>query len=79
MLTEIKIETKNFPWNQKPSFKAGQKVKIVDPEKVTNSIYTVRKIKKSYDGTLLYLLESESNPVKLLYYESDKSHLEKVD
>jgi len=36
-------------------------------------------MKKSDDGTLLYLLKSDDSSISLLYYQSEDSHLEKVD
>jgi len=77
-VTETKIEEKQFQWKTKPNFKAGDAVRIVDSEKSTKSIYAVMKVKKLYDGTIFYLLETESSPVKILFYETDKSHLEKA-
>ena len=58
-------------------FKIGNIVKIVEAGKSSNTSYTIIKLKKSTDGTPLYLLKS-SSPIMLLYYESKSSHLEKI-
>jgi transcription antitermination factor NusG len=60
------------------SIKKGDHVKIIELE-YSNTIYKIKKLKKSEDGTKLYLLKSESSPISLLYYESEDSHLEKVN
>ena len=62
-----------------PVLKPGDNVKIVGSEKDSNLIYKIRKIKKSQDGTTLYLLKSESSAITLLFYETKNSYLEKVD
>ena len=62
-----------------PAFKPGENVKIIDSEKDSNLIYNIKKIKKSKDGTTLYLLKSESSPITLLYYENKNSHLQIAD
>jgi len=61
----------------KPKFKAGTSVRIIDSENDSNQIYKIKKVKKSHDGTILYLLKSNSKGITLLYNESEKSHLEK--
>ena len=58
-------------------FKIGNIVKIVEAGKSSDASYTIIKLKKSADGTPLYLLKS-SSPIMLLYYESKSSHLEKI-
>lgn len=58
-------------------FKIGDIVKIVKTGKSSDASYTIIKLKKSADGTPLYLLKS-SSPIMLLYYESKSSHLEKI-
>ena len=59
-------------------FKIGNIVKIVEAGKSSGASYTIIKLKKSADGTPLYLLKSPSSPIMLLYYESKSSHLEKI-
>jgi hypothetical protein len=59
-------------------FETGDAVKIVEAGKAGDVSYTVMKLKKSIDGTPLYLLRSDSSPIMLLYYESKGSHLEKI-
>ena len=60
------------------AFKKGDHVKIIDVEN-SNTIYKIKKMKKSEEGTPLYLLKSDSSDISLLYYESPDSHLEKVE
>jgi len=62
-----------------PGFKKGDLVRIIDSKKNSDIIYKIKKMKKSHDGTKMYLLKSESSKISLLYYESTYSHLEKVD
>ncbi|HXV51273.1 MAG TPA: hypothetical protein VD689_04025 [Nitrosopumilaceae archaeon] len=59
-------------------FKTGTIVKIVEVGKSSDTSYTIIKLKKSIDGTPLYLLKSDSSPIMLLFYESKGSHLEKI-
>ncbi len=60
-------------------FKKGDLVRIIDSEKNSDIIYKIKKMKKSHDGTKLYLLKSTSSKISLLYYESPYSYLEKVE
>jgi len=78
-MTEIKVKEKKTWLKTRPAFKAGEVVRIVDSEKNTTLVYTIKKLKKSFDGTILYLLETASSPIKILFYESKKSHLEIVN
>ncbi len=78
-MTEIKIKEKKTHLKTLPAFKAGEVVRIVDSEKNTTLVYTIKKLKKSHDGTILYLLETASSPIKILFYQSKKSHLEIVN
>jgi hypothetical protein len=60
------------------TFKKGDHVRIIDVENL-ETVYKIKKMKKSEDGTQLYLLKSDSSDISLLYYESSDSHLEKVE
>ena len=63
----------------KPSrFYPGDLVRIVDPEKNSEIIYKIKKIKKSKQGTVVYELKSQSNNKDLIYYEGTDSRLERV-
>jgi len=71
---------RNFKYNaHEIGFKKGDLVKINDSEKKSDIIYKIKKMKRSHDGTKLYLLKSKSSKISLLYYESPYSHLEKLD
>lgn len=59
-------------------FKPGEIVKIIDSSRKESCPYLIRKIKRSEDGHIEYLLNAESNPISLLYHESKDSHLEKI-
>jgi len=59
-------------------FKIDDSVRIVESRKSNDVSYTIVKLKKSVDGTPLYLLKSDSSPIMLLFYESNSSHLEKI-
>jgi hypothetical protein len=75
---QIKGMQKSQIQNITHKFKTGNIVKIVDAGKSSDTSYTIIKLKKSVDGTPLYLLKSSSSPIMLLYYESKSSHLEKI-
>lgn len=84
-INEKKIEcldcgtTKKFVTKLKHDsrFKKGEMVKIVDSEN-SDTIYKIKKLKKSEEGTPLYLLKSDTADISLLYYEGADSHLEKI-
>ena len=72
-------KTKRFDNKPRISlFKKVDMVKIIDAEKNANLFYKIKKIKKSQEGTIQYLLKSESSNISLLYHERDESHLEKI-
>lgn len=75
---QIKGIQKSQIQNITHKFKTGTIVKIVEVGKSSDTSYTIIKLKKSIDGTPLYLLKSDSSPIMLLYYESKSSHLEKI-
>ena len=75
---QIKGMQKSQIQNISHKFKTGNIVKIVEAGKSSDISYTIIKLKKSIDGTPLYLLKSSSSPIMLLYYESKSSHLEKI-
>ena len=60
-------------------FNRGERVRIIDPEKNSNTVYRIRDMKKIRMGGILYLLRSlEENPVLRLYYENKESLLERI-
>jgi len=60
-------------------FNRGERVRIIDPEKNSNTVYRIRDMKKIRRGGILYLLKSlEENPVLRLYYENKESLLERI-
>jgi hypothetical protein len=61
-------------------FKPKDQVRIIEDGKNSETTYTIKAIKKSRDGKLLYLLRSQDNESILrLYYENGNSGLSKVD
>lgn len=63
----------------KPSrFHTGDLVRIVDDGKDSEIIYRIKKIKKSNEGAILYVLKPESNGNDVLYYEGKDAHLQRV-
>jgi len=63
----------------KPSrFHSGDFVRIVENGKNSETIYRIKKIKKSKEGTILYVLKSESNDKEILYYEGKDAHFQRV-
>lgn len=75
---QIKGIQKSQIQNITHKFKTGTIVKIVEMGKSSDTSYIIIKLKKSIDGTPLYLLKSDSSLIMLLYYESKSSHLEKI-
>ncbi|MDC8451463.1 MAG: hypothetical protein LV477_00985 [Candidatus Nitrosotalea sp.] len=60
-------------------FSKGERVRIVESEKNSDSVYIIKNIKKYSKGGTLYLLKLlDENPVLRLYYESEKSLLERI-
>ena len=70
---------KKFNDQSKPKFQKGDLVRILEVGKDSELIYKIKKLKKSADGTQLYLLKSDKSKITLLYNESEESHLEKVN
>ena len=63
----------------KPSrFHPGDLVRIEEDEKDSEIIYRVKKIKKSNEGVVLYVLKPESNGKEVFYYEGKDVHLQRV-
>ncbi len=58
------------------TFKKGDKVRIIDQES-SLLVYTIEKVSRTFDGKTQYLLKSD-RAIKLLYHETNESHLEKV-
>lgn len=60
-------------------FSKGERVRIVESEKNSDKVYIIKSIKKYSKGGTLYLLKLlDENPVLRLYYESEKSLLERI-
>lgn len=64
--------------DQMPTFKRGEKVRIIDDRKESYTLFTIKDMKKGKDGTVLYLLKSEEDSVLRLYYESKETLLERI-
>ena len=64
----------------KPSrFVPGDLVRILEEDKEdSQTIYRIKKIKKSNEGVILYTLKSESNGQEILYYEGKDAYLQRV-
>lgn len=68
-----------FLYKNMSIFSKGERVRIVEPEKNSDRVYIIKSIKKYSRGGTLYLLKLlDENPVLRLYYESDKSLLERI-
>lgn len=61
------------------NFSEGEVVRIIEYNKPSEQVYKIRKVKKTEDGSLQYLLKSDESDITLLYHESINSHLEKSD
>ncbi len=60
-------------------FLKGERVRIIEPEKKSDHVYIIKSIKKYSKGGTLYLLKLlDENPIMRLYYETDKSLLERI-
>ena len=71
---------RKFKISQKPSsFAEGENVRIVEYGKPSELVYKIRRVTKSEDQSLQYLLKSDQSDITLLYHESINSHLEKAD
>jgi hypothetical protein len=64
--------------DQMPTFKCGEKVRIIDGRKESYTSFTIKDIKKGKDGTVLYLLKSQEDSALRLYYESKETLLERI-
>ncbi|MCH7940782.1 MAG: hypothetical protein IH842_02280 [Thaumarchaeota archaeon] len=63
----------------KPSrFHPRDFVRIVEDGKDSEIIYRIKKIKKSNEGAILYVLKPESIDKEILYYEAKDAHLQRV-
>ena len=60
-------------------FKQGEHVRIIEKGKTNNAVYMIRKIFKSRNDKILYLLDSENESVSRLYYETKNSALERLE
>ncbi len=59
-------------------FHPGDLVRIVEDGKNSEIIYKIKKMNKSNEGTVLYILKPESNGKEVLYYEGKDAHLQRV-
>jgi hypothetical protein len=60
-------------------FSKGERVRIVDPETDSDKVYLIKSLKKYRKGGTLYLLKLlDENPILRIYYESEKSLLERI-
>ena len=59
-------------------FHPGDLVRIEEDGKDSEIIYRVKKIKKSNEGMVLYVLKPESNGKEVLHYEGKDAYLQRV-
>ena len=67
-----------FVKDQMATFTRGEIVRIIDNRKQSYTTFTIKDIKKSKDGTVLYLLKSQEDSALRLYYESKETLLERI-
>lgn len=61
------------------TFSKGERVRIVDPEKNSDNVYLIKGLKKYRKGGTVYLLKLlDENPILRIYYESERSLLERI-
>lgn len=59
-------------------FSRGERVRIIE-SKTKSDVYIIKSVKKYRKGGTLYLLKLlDANPMLRLYYETDKSLLERI-
>jgi len=61
------------------NFPKGEIVRIIEYDKPSEQVFKIRKVRKTKDGSLQYLLKSDESEITLLYHESINSHLGKAD
>jgi len=59
-------------------FHPGDIVRIVEDGKDSKIIYRIKKMNKSNEGTILYVLKPESNGKEVLYYQGKDAHLQRI-
>ena len=63
----------------KPSrFHPGDMVRIVEDGMDSEVVYTIKKIKKSNEGLVQYVLKPYSGGKDILYFEGKDSHLQRI-
>ena len=67
-----------FVKDQMATFTRGETVRIIDNRKQSYTTFTIKDIKTSKDGTVLYLLKSQEDSALRLYYESKETLLERI-
>ena len=61
------------------NFSKGDLVRIIEYDKPSELVFKIRKVRKTTDGSLQYLIKSDESQITLLYHESINSYLEKAD
>jgi len=59
-------------------FHPGDLVRIVEDGKNSEIIYKIKKMNKSNEGTVLYVLKPESNGKEVLFYLGKDAHLQLI-
>ena len=61
------------------NFSQGEFVKIIESGKPSEQTYEIRKVKRTENGKMAYLLKSNQSDITLLFHESLGSYLKKAD
>ena len=74
------IKRKFKKLSHKPvDFAQGELVKIIESGKPSEQTYEIRKVKRTDNGKLAYLLKSDVSDITLLFQETLTSYLKKAD
>jgi len=74
----LRVNIASFLKNEMPTFKRGEKVRIIDGHKKSYTTYIIKDSKKGKNGTVLYLLKSQEDSTLRLYCESKETLLERT-
>jgi len=63
---------------QMPTFKHGEKVRIIEGGKRSDKTYIIKKIFESEDGVSIYFLKSEKDRTLRLFHQDENTGLERI-